>query len=412
MRVLIAKLLSAARGSLLPVLFGTAFGMVLHAAPVMAQDALLDEARAQMAAGNPGGAYAMLAAQEEERLGNPAFDYLLGVAALDAGRLTNAVFALERVVAVQPDNTLARAELARAYAQLREFESARNQLQVVREGQVPDDARERVERYLGAVETAIGQQFTQMRGYIGASYGYDSNVNASTDDSQIALPLFGGALVSLNNNAIGRGDQFSQFMAGAGVRHAIRPDLALNAGFDVNSRLVDDLDQFDTASFAGFAGLDYRRNDYVYSVALQGEHFRLDSDAYRNAVGVLGQVRRPLGPAAQVTGYVQATRIDYPSQSIRDADRYTLGAAYSQALQAAYAPVVFAGVYVGTEDERRSGVPHLGHDFYGARAGVSLDATRDWTVTPALEYTRNDSDVAINDYDRSVVSVSIRRDFR
>jgi tetratricopeptide (TPR) repeat protein len=430
-------------------------GLAFAAAPVWAQDALLDAARARLAAGDAAGAYALLLPAEEQRVGDPAFDYLLGIAALDAGQATEAVFALERVVAVQPDNALARAELARAYATLREFESARRELRTVREGSVPSDAQAQVERYLGAVESAISRASTQIRGYLGVRVGYDSNVNAATSDTALALPAFGGAIFQLNRNAVGSSDQFAGILAGAAVRHELRPDLAINAGFDVNNRLIDDRDEFDTHSFAGYLGMDYRRNDYTYSLAAQGEHFRLDSDAYRNAVGVIGQVRRPVDAVSQVTGYLQATRLSYPSQSVRDANRYTVGAAYSRALQGEYSPVVYVGAYGGIEDEISSGVPHLGHDFVGARAGIGFDATHDlrvsasvsieyrsyggrdplflvgredmryslrlaadyqpvthWTLTPAVELANNDSNVAINDFDRGVVSVTLRRDFR
>src|SRR3546814_1055501 len=54
----------------------------------------------QAAAGN----YEQLAAQAEGRIGDPEFDYRLGIAALDAGRYGEAVIALQRVLAVQPNN--------------------------------------------------------------------------------------------------------------------------------------------------------------------------------------------------------------------------------------------------------------------------------------------------------------------
>src|SRR3546814_11504206 len=61
------------------------------------------------------GSYEQLAAQAEGRIGDPEFDYQLGMAALDAGRYGEAVIALQRVLAVQPNTAPARAVLARAY---------------------------------------------------------------------------------------------------------------------------------------------------------------------------------------------------------------------------------------------------------------------------------------------------------
>ena len=43
---------------------------------------------------------------ESSLAGDPGFDYLLGIAALDSGHLTHRVFVLERVLAVQPDQCL------------------------------------------------------------------------------------------------------------------------------------------------------------------------------------------------------------------------------------------------------------------------------------------------------------------
>jgi len=63
---------------------------------------LLSERRAKEA-------YELLLPQERARAGDLEFDYLLGIAANDAGEHERAVFALERVLAQQPANHLARA---------------------------------------------------------------------------------------------------------------------------------------------------------------------------------------------------------------------------------------------------------------------------------------------------------------
>ncbi len=84
-------------------------------APTAFADAVLDEARALMGQNKAAAAFALLDPLEEDRSGDPEFDYLLGIAALDSGEFTRAIFALERVLAVEPGNDIARAEIARAY---------------------------------------------------------------------------------------------------------------------------------------------------------------------------------------------------------------------------------------------------------------------------------------------------------
>ena len=76
---------------------------------------------------------------------------LLGIAAMDSGHLTHSIFALERVLAVQPDNVLARAEIARVYLMLGEVRTSRQEFETVsRSDDLPPAARNTVEQYLTA----------------------------------------------------------------------------------------------------------------------------------------------------------------------------------------------------------------------------------------------------------------------
>ena len=75
-------------------------------------DQALDRAKQLLEQKQPSQAYELLLPLEAQRAGDPAFDYLLGIAALDSGHRERAIFALERVLAVQPDNALARFEMS------------------------------------------------------------------------------------------------------------------------------------------------------------------------------------------------------------------------------------------------------------------------------------------------------------
>ena len=72
-------------------------------ASAAAQDATLERARELIAAKQAKAAYALLSPLETARAGEPDYDYLLGLAAIDAGERTRGIFALERVLAVRPD---------------------------------------------------------------------------------------------------------------------------------------------------------------------------------------------------------------------------------------------------------------------------------------------------------------------
>ena len=82
-------------------------------------------------------AFQLLEPHEQARAGDPAYDYLLGIAAIDSGELTRGVFALERVLAVNPNHAQARAEIARAYFLMGENKVARQEFEQVKQARPP-----------------------------------------------------------------------------------------------------------------------------------------------------------------------------------------------------------------------------------------------------------------------------------
>ena len=71
-------------------------------------DELLTQAQKLIDAGKARAAFVLLAPQEDARAGDPAFDTLLGIAAIDSGQHSRGIFALERALSVAPDNHRAR----------------------------------------------------------------------------------------------------------------------------------------------------------------------------------------------------------------------------------------------------------------------------------------------------------------
>ena len=61
----------------------------------------------------------------------------------------------ERVLAVQPDNARARAEIGRAYLALGESVGARRELETVRNQNVPPEVARAIDRLLSAIDRAL-----------------------------------------------------------------------------------------------------------------------------------------------------------------------------------------------------------------------------------------------------------------
>jgi hypothetical protein len=429
------------------------FAHLAHA-PVYAQNSLLNQARALMADGNPEGAYEVLTPHESNLAGDPGFDYLLGIAAMDSGHLTHSVFALERVLAVQPDNVLARAEIARVYLMLGEVRTSRQEFETVSKNEhLPPAARNTVERYLTAFR-ATPEEGADFKAFLAVTVGWDSNVNAASDVSSVAIPGAGGAIFLIDPTDQEVDDSFATVAGGASVSYPLTDSVRLNAGLNAYSKYLPNQTEWETQSVNGYAGLDLTQGDTVFTLAGQGETFMLDGDTYRNAYGGLLQLRQVISNVNQFTAYAQYARLDYPQQSFRDGNRFTLGGAYSSILPGDYAPTGFIGGFGGVEEPDDSGFDYLKYRFagvrmggqlrfnqqtslfgffnyerrnydaddplfgvqrednhYGIRVGGDYAFARQWTVTPAVDYMRSDSNISIYTYDRWILSTTVRVDF-
>jgi tetratricopeptide (TPR) repeat protein len=409
---------------------------------------LVDEKKAAQA-------YALLAPLQSERAGEPDYDYLLALAALDSGKPAEAVFALERFLAINPNHGPARLELARAYYMMGETKASRQEFESVKSQAPPDQVNAAIQKYLSVIEQISTEEGTKYRGYVEMSGGRDSNANSATSATQIALPAFGGAIGVLDPSSTRRSDNFLGAAAGISMRHALSAAWAVNAHANINQRKYSRYSQYDLGSIDSTVGVTNTRGIDQFTGALQYQKLYLDRTGFRQTVGLLGQWQHSIDDLSQFTTYGQLMGLNYQAgQEIRNANRYLVGAAYSRAFPGALSPIVYAGAYLGSERPRNSAVPHLGNNFAGLRIGGQLSVApttvlvasashefrdyrgeepgflRDrsdrqtdlslslvyapalhWTVKPEISYTRNSSNIILNDFSRTQYFVTVRREF-
>lgn len=427
--------------------------LVLVVAPASARaDATLDEAQRLIAARESRQAYALLLPLEPQRAGDPRFDYLLALAAIDAGEPERAVFALERVLAVEPDNLQARAEIARAYFLLGERQSAQREFEAVRTQPVPDEVRSTIDRYL----SALAPEPRGWRAYAEATLGYDSNINVATARSTIALPGAGGSIGVLAPSAVQQGSGFAGAAAGGSAVLPLSSRWALVASASAAGKWNFSGGEFDSITLDGSVGARWREGAHAVQAGWIGQAFRLDNQPYRNVTGAVVQWQWAVASTTEVSAFGQFARLTYPApgQEIRDANRAVGGLAVAHGFGGAREPTAFASVYAGSERTLDAAYAYLGYTpigvriggqlrlpaqilgFAGAsyehrrydgeyplflttrednqldfRVGVTWRFARDWSLTPSVLYTRNDSNIDLFAYTRTLAGVTVRRDF-
>lgn len=394
--------------------------------------------------------YAALAAQVGDRAGDPAFDYELAIAAIDAGVYGEAIIALQRVLALQPNNAAARAELARAYALAGDIDTARAEFAtVVDDPSLPDPVRNRFTRFVRQFDRQIQGGGSDVSGFVDARVGYDDNINAATDLTTITIPLFSFlGPGTLGAGARAQGDEFYEFQGGiSGVTAIGRQDRVFASAL-ASWRDNFDSRTFDQAAITGSAGYAHSfANRDVVSLSGQVQRFWLGRDGFRTSYGLIGQYTHALADGEALTLSAQWNRLDFDSDPLRDSDRYAASVGY-------VTRTVSAAVTGGKEETRRQAGDAQSNWFLGASvggefpmadqialvAGATFDLRRydaadplflternderiDLTggikfaltealfVTPQATYTRNFSNIPLYDYERWTISAGLRFEF-
>lgn len=421
-----------------------------------ADDTLL-QAKSHLDNRNPQAAYNLLAPLQADRAGEPDYDFLLGSAALELGKNTEAVFALERVLAVRPDAVPARALIARAYFNLKETETAKREFENVRQQEVPADVALTIDRFLDAIGRIEESQRTTIRGHVEVGFGYDTNVNSATADAQVAVPSFGGTIFSLAGASQEQDDWFMSFGGGVNLRVPINPRWAGFGGVAFQRKHNFEQDDFSTYYYDLNAGVSYKHARNTVTLAGQINHFYVDNpqiyrQAYREALGGTLQWQHDFNSRNQMSAFVQFSELRYPDQSLRNANRYVAGLGYARAF-VPRGPIVYLGVYGGEEKEKESAFPQFGHELYGVRlgfqqsinetysiflnasaekreyggqdpfflvvredeqynasAGIHFVPRRNMRLTPQVSWIQNESNIPINEFDRIIGSLVFRYD--
>lgn len=426
--------------------------LTAHAAKVSADPGLLNRAQAWLQQGQGQTAYSLLEPREAELAGLPAYDYLLGQAALAAKQPTRAALAFERCLAVDPLHGTCRLGMARAHMALSEVESARLELNTISRSMPPDQVQEAVAHYLGLLaEPGAWGRDGRLSSYLEAGIGYDSNINSATSASSMALPAFGGAVFTLNRDGRKQGSGFNRVAFNLRYsaaltdnwRYLLETSIAATGNWEKHdyNTLVSDVS----------AGVVRQADRHQFSARLQAQHYGLGGHAYRNTVGVLGQYAYAATERSELSAFAQASRLSYPHHRKRNANRYTGGVSGSQALASDRA-VIYASLYGGWEDSRRQDAPkgyqyhfagmragglylltprikleagagaerrmHDGKDalfetrrretLYDAYMGLDYAINRKLSLRPQYRFTHSDANTALRDFQRHVFTLNLR----
>lgn len=438
-----------------------------------AREKPLRDAEALIKAGRPADAYNLLEPLEFDRSGEVRFDYLIGIAALDSGKPDKATLAFERVLAVDPDYAGARLDMARAYYQLGDLPRAKTEFETVSKQNPSEAARATIQKYLDAIaaqQEAKQTRFkaakqTRFNAYVEGGLGHDTNVNNSTSQSQIDVPIFGNQTFTLSPTNIKTADNYYSVAAGGEASHNLDANWGLYTGADVRQRGNNTQTGFDTLSLEGRAGVTFTDSEKnIFRIGGMGGRYNLARVHYYDFSGFSADWWHVYSPTNQVSIFAQYGRNRFvdTAMTINDFDQTILGTTWLHVLADGQS-VFFGSLFLANENDvapitptnpsggradgdkrglglRAGGQTAMGEntelfanlglqsgaydktsasfllkrkdDLFDLSMGANWHWDKNWTLRPQLNYWKNSSDIVIDSYNRMDVSLNIRRDFR
>jgi tetratricopeptide (TPR) repeat protein len=432
-----------------------------------ADPAAVERAKAALAAGNAKQAYSDLAPLQNQLSGQPEYDYLLGVAALDSGRIDEAIIAFERVLAVIPNHAGAQMDIARAYYAAGSFDLAEAAFLKLQASNPPPAAQQAIGRYLEAINSRKAQTRAGWSGYGELGIGYDSNITGVPQDfGAAAEQSFALVGVQPTGNSVKRDAAFVQGGIGAEYSRPLSRGWSLFAGGDLRGRAYQDERLFNSAAVDVRMGAAQNSGTDQWRAALSYQHFDQEGDAPgdpkptndRRMGGVLLDWRHSADTKTQYGLGLQLNAVRFPTNEIEDFDQAFVSTSYLKSFERAGVPLLYVtafGSYDKAKNKFADGETDKSKTLAGARAylqysfspklqgftGLALIHRRDLeefarstTVADGRDnygeallgfawqfrdrcglrlqyiYSRNASNIDIYDFDRHEVSSTIRCD--
>ncbi len=318
-------------------------------------------------------ALSLLAPFEDEYGSQFVFALLTGVGYTDIGQIDRGIIYLQRALALQPGDAIARSELARAYVLSGESASADELLKSVSSDVVPSSAQVNLARLqqraqsptvsVSALPTiaaptpgqeaiardAENQQLANRPGYVQLSLatGHDSNLNTAPRERSILVPLFGGINLRTEQPRV---SWYLEPSVNAAYRAAINQRWSWQVAGQLAHRSYTSEHAFDYSLAQLRTGPTMGLStQWALQAELEAQRQWADGKPSKDTQGALLVLRwaaAQTSPLAQsssthvqgASAYMQSTKLDDLQADFRDAKRQTLGiSAYGQGLSA-FAP--------------------------------------------------------------------------
>lgn len=310
-------------------------------------------------------AYAYAVANQDEYEGDPEFDFLLGLAAMDSGHPTEAVFALERIAYLYPDQQRVKLELARAFYMSNNLPAARQLFTDVLETNPTQNVQTNIRTFLAAIDAREASLRSNFTWYVTSGIGSDSNINSATELGVIPTPI-GDVELSPNGQSID--DNYADLGGGVVFTHPFSKTSALSASASYTQHNNFSTSDFDLDVIA--ADISYAhvvRETMRFTYGARAQRVNLDSEPFQDSASLITSWQRNAnnGWTQSLTGAYTQVRFDdgvNANAKYRDVNQVLLSGVIGKVDGNFFHSV---SAYIGDESAVRSPGKNNAQTFYG-----------------------------------------------
>ena len=245
--------------------------------PVPAMEALVTQEQYQQA-------FALGQENLNEWEGDPDFDYIFGLAALESGDANDSFFALERVAATATDSglrALARLELAKAYFVTNNLPAPENLFNAVLATNPPPNVQQNIQFFLQLIAARQNAQTPTLNWTVSPVIGSDSNANSATSNGLIDTPLIGQ--IELDPAGQETEDNFSNTILTMAYQYPFTRDRSLNFNLNLGHLNNFDTDQFDIDNVRGELAYNWGNEVHRFKHGISTGKVNLDQNGFQKS---------------------------------------------------------------------------------------------------------------------------------
>lgn len=439
--------------------------LAVPVAPAFANPEVIENARRLLNQSNPKQAYEELIKHEVQLAGNIDYDYLLGVAALDSGKIDDAIVAFERVLAVNPNHAGAQMDLARTYFMAGSYDLAEAAFKQLADSNPPAIAKQTINRYLEAIENRKRQTTAGWSGYAELGIGYDTNITGVPSDfGAAAQQSFGIIGIEATGNSVERKAAFGNASGALEYHLPLSRGWSLFVGGEGKFRGYNGESSFNSVTGEGRAGGAFNDGPVQWRFLGSYQAFNQDGEAPgdpqptndRRTANAQGEWKYQYDTRSQVGAGLNYTEVRFPTNAVEDFDQVMFNVSWLRSFETKGVPLVYLGAFV-TDDKavnklddgitdksknlagvrsyvqyslsptlnlfnglgfvyrkdkdpyaRATEVEHGRDKFIEFLLGVNWQFRKACAVRTQYVYTKNNSNIAIYDFDRNEVSTAVR----